>query len=189
MDKIKRFQAIRPPTTQEFTYNNFSKSFSFSDKHHTVTSSTLLGPWKKKLVVQRSLFLWKVCGRFWCQKWNEVVWIDGRQSGVQKDRLVYFQWNNCSTELRLYTGFVRKWLPTPVAHKQTKDTTRCLYNKNGPASTQYFNSWHFKTFCLTSIPTSNYYMMWWITNEDYLLSWLYIEEGKTHWHCTMKQTK
>ena len=78
-----------------------------SDEHHTVTSSTLLGPWKKKLVVQRSLFLWKVCGRFWCQKWSEVVWMDGRQSGLQKDRLGNFQWKNCSTELRLYTGFWR----------------------------------------------------------------------------------
>ena len=86
-----------------------------SDEHHTVTSSTLSGPWKKKLVVQRSLFLWKVCGMFWCQKWSEVVWMDGRQSGVQKDRLGNFQWKNCSTELRLYTGFLRLLVASEVS--------------------------------------------------------------------------
>ena len=88
---------------------------TLSDEHHTVTSSTLSGPWKKKLVVQRSLFLWKVCGRFWCQKWSEVVWMDGRQSGVQKDRLGNFQWKNCSTELQLYTGFLRLLVASEVS--------------------------------------------------------------------------
>ena len=33
-----------------------------SDEHHTVMSSIVSGPWKKKLVVQRFLFLWKVRG-------------------------------------------------------------------------------------------------------------------------------
>ena len=75
----------------------WKKMLILRDEHHTVTCSTVSGPWKKKHVVQRSLFLWKVCGRFWCQKWSEVVWMDGRQSGVQKDRLGNFQWNNCST--------------------------------------------------------------------------------------------
>ena len=42
-----------------------------------------------------------------CQKWSEVVWMDGRQSGVQKDRLGNFQSKNCNTELRLCTGFLR----------------------------------------------------------------------------------
>ena len=38
----------------------WKKMLILSDEHHTVTSSTVLGPWKKKLVVQRSLF----CGRY-----------------------------------------------------------------------------------------------------------------------------
>ena len=38
------------------------KMLMLSDEHHTVASSTVSGPWKKKLVVQRFLFLWKVCG-------------------------------------------------------------------------------------------------------------------------------
>ena len=75
----------------------------------------MLGPWKKKLVVQRSLFLWKVCGRFWCQKWSEIVWMDSRQSEVQKDRLGNFQWKNCSTELRLYTRFLRLLVASGVS--------------------------------------------------------------------------
>ena len=36
-----------------------------SDEHHTVTSSTVSGPWKKKLVVQRCFFLCVcVCERY-----------------------------------------------------------------------------------------------------------------------------
>ena len=54
----------------EFLRLAWKKMLILSDEHHTVTSSTVSGPWKKKLVVQRSLFLWKVCGRFWCQKWR-----------------------------------------------------------------------------------------------------------------------
>ena len=73
----------------EFLRLAWKKMLMLGDKHHTVMSSTVSGPWKKKLVVQRSLFLWKVCGMFWCQKWSEVVWMDGRQPGVQKDRLNY----------------------------------------------------------------------------------------------------
>ena len=99
----------------EFLRLAWKKMLTLSDEHHTVTSSTLSGPWKKKLVVQRSLFLWKVCGRFWCQKWSEVVWMDGRQSGVQKDRLGNFQWKNYSTELRLYTGFLRLLVASEVS--------------------------------------------------------------------------
>ena len=41
-----------------------------------VMSSMVSGPWKKKLIVQRFLFSWKVCGRFWCEKWSEVVWME-----------------------------------------------------------------------------------------------------------------
>ena len=99
----------------EFLRLAWKKMLILSDKHHTVMSSTLSGPWKKKLVVQRSLFLWKVSRRFWCQKWSEVVWMDGRQSGVQKDRLGNFQWKNCSTELQLYTGFLRLLVASEVS--------------------------------------------------------------------------
>ena len=99
----------------EFLRLAWKKMLIRSDEHHMVTSSTLLGLWKKKLIVQRSLFLWKVCGRFWCQKWSEVVWMDGRQSGVQKDRLGNFQWKNCSTELQLYTGFLRLLVASEVS--------------------------------------------------------------------------
>ena len=68
----------------EFLRLAWKKLLILSDEHHTVTSSTgtVSGPWKKNLVVQRSLFLWKICGRFCCKKWSEVVWMDGRQWGV-----------------------------------------------------------------------------------------------------------
>ena len=84
------------------------KMLMLSDEHHTVMSSTVSGPWKKKLVLQRSQFLWEVCGTVLCQKWSEVFWMDNRQSGVQKDTLGNFQWKNCSTELWLCTGFLRQ---------------------------------------------------------------------------------
>ena len=99
----------------EFLRLAWKKLLILSDEHHTVTSSTVSGPCKKKFVVQRSLFLWKVCGRFWCQKWSEVVWTDGRQSGVQKDRMGNFQWKNCSTELWLYTGFLKLLVASEVS--------------------------------------------------------------------------
>ena len=99
----------------EFLRLAWKKMLMLSDERHTVMSSTVSGPWKKKLVVQRSLFLWKICGRFCCQKWSEIVCVDGRQSGVQKDRLGNFQWKNCSTELRLYTGFVRLLVASEVS--------------------------------------------------------------------------
>ena len=99
----------------EFLRLAWKKMLILRDEHHTVTCSTVSGPWKKKLVVQRSLFLSKVCRRFWCQKWTKVVWMDGRQSGVQKDRLGNFQWKNCSTELRLYTGFLRLLVASEVS--------------------------------------------------------------------------
>ena len=86
-----------------------------SVEHHMVMSSTVSDLWKKKLVVQRSLFLWKVCGRFLCQKWSKVVWMDGRQSGVQKDRLGNFQWKNFSMELWLYTGLLRLLVASEVS--------------------------------------------------------------------------
>ena len=46
----------------EFLRRAWKKMLILSDEHNTVTSSTVSGPWKKKLFVQRSLFLWKVCG-------------------------------------------------------------------------------------------------------------------------------
>ena len=57
----------------------------------------------------------KVCGRFWCQKWSKVVWMDGRQSGVQKDRLGNFHWKNFSIELWLYTGLLRLLIASEVS--------------------------------------------------------------------------
>ena len=84
------------------------KMLMLSDEHHTVMSSTVSGPWRKekykKLVVQRSLFLWKAPGKVLCQKWSEAVLMDG--TGVQKNRVGIFQWKNCSTDLRPYTGFL-----------------------------------------------------------------------------------
>ena len=40
--------------------------------------------------------------------------MDGRQSGVQKDRLGNFQWKNCSTELWLYAAFLRLLVASEV---------------------------------------------------------------------------
>ena len=70
----------------EFLRLAWKKMLMLSDEHHMVMSSTVLGPWKKKLIVQRSLFLWKVCRRFWCQKWSELVWMDGRHAVKSSER-------------------------------------------------------------------------------------------------------
>ena len=77
----------------EFLRLAWNKMLILSDEYHTVANSTVSGPWKEKLLSKGLCFRenWKVCGRFWCQKWSEVVWMDGRQSGVQKDRLGNFQ--------------------------------------------------------------------------------------------------
>ena len=87
------------------------KILILSDKHHTVTGSNVLGPWKKKLIVQSFLFSWQ----FSCQKWSKVVWMDGTQSRAQKDRVSNFQRKNCSTELRLDTGFLRLLVASKVS--------------------------------------------------------------------------
>ena len=80
---------------------------------------TVSGPWQKK-IVQRFLFLWKVCGKLLtfsilCQKCSEVVRIDSRQLRVQRHRLDNFQWKNCSIELQFCTGFLRLLVASEVS--------------------------------------------------------------------------
>ena len=78
-----------------------------SDEHHTVMSSTVSGPWKRKLDVLRFFFLWKVGRRFLCQKWRNLSgWMVDSHEYRNCDRLVNLQWKNCSTERRVYTWFL-----------------------------------------------------------------------------------
>ena len=68
-----------------------------SDGHHMAISSIVSGLWKKKLVLQKFLFLWEECGRFSCLRQSEIVWMDSKQSKVETDRLGKFQRKNCSS--------------------------------------------------------------------------------------------
>ena len=63
-----------------------------SDEYHTVTNSIASSRERKSSLSKGLCFCERYAElRFWCQKWSEVVWMDGRQSGVQKNRLGNFQ--------------------------------------------------------------------------------------------------
>ena len=63
---------------------------TLSDEHHTVMSGLCRAGERKSSLSKGLCF----CERYVegsGVKWNEVVWMDGRQSGVQKDRLGNFE--------------------------------------------------------------------------------------------------